>query len=348
MDSAPGVPEEFRLGSRSQRHALIATFPLIKKAIEGIKALDVGIITLTDYGSVDGVNSYDTFYKLLGQLRAEMPRKSITMTFNGDDNSLFSEVTSQWKDFQEVYYFMTGGSFFEQLYPSNSVVLGVSGTAFHRVSSIPSPVTGHISPSSASAAQKTAWMDQTAKDWKVILEMRTRELMVGGFLVFTVPAQNSSGNSPFKTLFDDLNTLLQKQVSDKKITQEEYNQILIPSYPRTRDQFLAPFQEKKFTCAGGVLSLEVEELKPLSNPYYHDALTGDHVDRQKFSRNYTLSVHSWLGSFLFQQLNTSRSPPEREKIVSDIFHSLEGAIARNAEKYETDFVVMNMLLKKIR
>eukprot|EP00004_Rigifila_ramosa_P001055 TRINITY_DN11030_c0_g1_i2.p1 TRINITY_DN11030_c0_g1~~TRINITY_DN11030_c0_g1_i2.p1 ORF type:complete len:349 (-),score=103.59 TRINITY_DN11030_c0_g1_i2:88-1134(-) len=345
---APGLPEEFKAGSKSQRMALAMTLPLLKKCVERLRTVDTGAaITLADYGSVDGVNSYDTFHKLLGLIRAEYPRKPITVVFNGDDNTLFTSVTSQWSELEQVFYLMCGTSFFLPLLPPRTVAIGISGTAFHRCSTVACTLTAHIDPAQGQAGERAKWEAQMAKDWVTILTHRTAELALGGFLVFSVPAQNSQGQSPFRQLFDDLNTVLGKFVSDKRLTREEYSNIVIPSFPRTRDQFLAPFHDKVFVCAGGSLSLESESIQPIANSLFIEANKSGQLDRNGFSRSYMMSVHVWLGNFLFQTLSDERAPQQKEALIAEIFQQLERLVGRNAEKYEFDFVVMNMVLCRI-
>jgi hypothetical protein len=83
----------------------------------------------------------------------------------------------------DVFVLASGVSFYQQIAPCNSILLGYSATSFHWLSKIPCPVPDAISYSCAGDFERACFKQQAAKDWDQLLSVRAKELLPGGCLL---------------------------------------------------------------------------------------------------------------------------------------------------------------------
>ena len=87
-------------------------------------------------------------------------------------------------------FVMAPGNFFEQVLPTGSVDLSISGSSYHWLSStdhLPRPPGICLDLSRFPADMRAEWAAQARMDWATILSQRARELKVGGMLMAIVP-----------------------------------------------------------------------------------------------------------------------------------------------------------------
>ena len=93
-----------------------------------------------------------------------------------------------------------------------------------------------------------------AADWRNFLANRAVELAQGGQLVLVIGAVNEAGASGLEPMMDLANEILKALVAEGKLDPVVYGAMSIPSLPRSRDEFTAPFDQ------GELPGLSLEEL----------------------------------------------------------------------------------------
>ena len=158
---------------------------------------------IADHGAADGL----TTCKLLREL-GETPfvaclqdlssndwnaTASIVKKFRGDllqPAERLGEVLASSEESARQTLVMAPGNFFEQVLPTGSVDLSISGSAYHWLSSIedlPRPSGICLDVAHYPAEMRAAWAARARADWATILSRRARELKVGGMLMAVVP-----------------------------------------------------------------------------------------------------------------------------------------------------------------
>ncbi|CAF1140044.1 unnamed protein product [Adineta ricciae] len=95
----------------------------------------------------------------------------------------------------------TGTSFYEQILPTGSVQFGYTSTALHWLSKKPCNLSKHCYSLAGQSTDEEMklWREQTATDYRLFLEQRSKELKKGGmFLSVTLSRNhlNDTGNLP--------------------------------------------------------------------------------------------------------------------------------------------------------
>ena len=100
---------------------------------------------------------------------------------------------------------MCAGSFYDQLVPNDFIDFGFSATAMHWLNQKVETLEDHthVLASGNNCARKD-FLAQALFDWNQILEMRSRELKVGGKLLTVNLSRDNKGYSRKKDNFSDL------------------------------------------------------------------------------------------------------------------------------------------------
>jgi hypothetical protein len=170
-----------------------------------------------------------------------------------------------------VFPHVIGRSFYEQVLPPGSVHLAWSSYAAVWLSRIPCLIPGHFFPSCSTGAVRAAFERQAAEDWEAFLSLRSREMRAGARLVVVLPALPDNGVPGFKDLLDHANAVLAEMVDDGEVTSEERKRMVVGSYPRRRDELLAPFAK-----SGEFQNLVVEdcEISAVPSPAWAEYQAG--------------------------------------------------------------------------
>ena len=229
--------------------------------------------------------------------------------------------------------------------PAGTVHIAVSGTAMHWVSDSGAlPSTGSVFPgypNHRDAAQRAAWADAAARDWRRILAHRGTELAPGGTLVAAVPA--SPGRWPdrggaYRSISADMDDILARWGDEGRIGPAALAAVVVPTWSRTLEEFRAPFDEQGGTFAG--LRLERAELFSLDNPYRDE-------DPQVFAENYVRSVEAW-GRPLFARALGVEGAVESAQLLQDLHDELVSRVAGDPQRYRRDYHQALIVCRKER
>ena len=238
--------------------------PFLEKAVRNvtIEPEDQPVV-IADYGSSQGKNSLAPMRMAIQSLRPRLRSDRAIFVFHVDQpsndfNTLFDVLSSDPDryalDEANVFPCAIGRSFYEQVLPRDSVHLGWCSYAAVWLRHIPCLIPGHFFPPSSTGDVRAAFESQAAEDWKTFLSLRACEMRPRARLVVVLPALPDDGLSGFARVMDHANAVLAEMVDEGAITAEERTRMVLGSYPRRKDELLAPFVEE-----GRFQQLTVEE-----------------------------------------------------------------------------------------
>jgi hypothetical protein len=277
MSSAPPLLHGVTEGRGSyNRHAATQAaggalaLPLLEKAARDL-AIDPSDapIVIADYGSSQGKNSLAPMRVALAALRGRFRRRAICVVHvdvaENDFSTLFDVLDnapdSYLSDDQDVFPSAVGRSFYRSVLPPRHVHLGWSSYAAVWLSRAPTLIPGHFWIASSTGAIRTAFAHQAAQDWEAFLKLRAGELRTGGRLVVVLPTAPDDAKSRIHVGMNHANTLLAEMVADGVVTADERARMILLSYPRSKNELLAPFGQ-----AGRFESLIVDQCEIFSVP----------------------------------------------------------------------------------
>ena len=159
--------------------------------------------------------------------------------------------------------------------------------------------------------------------------------MVGG-------ASRSDGSSGAEGLFELANEQLQAMVADGLLRRSEYQNIFYPTWNRTLQEFLEPFEGGAFA---GVLTVE-EHLEhtswdAASYPQYEQD-----GDAAAFADAYVPFVRAVTAPSFFRWIEADRSEAERAMIEDAFYDGLKRRIAAEPAKATCHWHTVGLRLRK--
>lgn len=242
----------YTASSRLQASGLTSGINLIERAAAAVPIPDPPQpITIADYGAANGYNSLLPIGAAIGVLRTrtrsdhavlvahtDLPGNDFTALFttlNEDPDSYLAKDSATFAS-------AVGRTFYQQILPSDSIVLGWSSWATHWLSRVPAAIPDHVHVAhSTDAAARRAFARQAAVDWHDFVAFRGRELAPGGRLVVVTLAADGNGRAGFHGVMEAIFAALQQLSAEGLLTSAELNRMVIPTVGRTEKEFLAPF-----------------------------------------------------------------------------------------------------------
>ena len=208
-------------------------------------------IGVADYGAATGYNSLLPIASAVEVLRKRTrPDHAVLVTHTdlpgNDFTALFTTITEDPDSYlaadKATFATAVGRSFYQQILPSESVVLGWSSWATHWLSRVPAPIADHIHIAySADEQARRAYARQAALDWHDFVAFRGRELAPGGRLVVLTLGLDAAGEPGFGGLMRALLTALRDMIADGMLRPHELDRMVIPTVGRAEADVLAPF-----------------------------------------------------------------------------------------------------------
>lgn len=247
MDSAT-----YTASSRLQAAGLASGIKLFEQAARAVPLPGAPApIAIADYGAATGYNSLLPIRAAIAEIRARTRADhAILVTHTdlpgNDFTALFSTLAEDPDSYlaknPAVFASAVGRSFYQQILPSESVMLGWSSWATHWLSRVPAPIDDHIHIAhSSDAGAHRAYTRQAALDWHDFVAFRGRELAPGGRAVILTLGLDDAGLPGFAGLMDALLASLGTLVTEGLLRPDELTRMVIPTVGRTEKEFLAPF-----------------------------------------------------------------------------------------------------------
>ena len=257
----------YNRSSRVQAAGSSPAVPLLEKAAQEVLLPPVPEpIVIADYGSSEGRNSLVPLRVAIEVLRQRIGKKraiSVVHTdLPGNDfgalfQMLASDPASYLRENTAVFPYAVGRSFYEQILPESSVTLGWSSWAIQWLSRAPASIPDQVQVAySRDPAARAAFSVQAAQDWRNFLAHRGAELRPGARLVLLSMAVDDQGDFGYRASVEAIYGSLTDLVEERFINASEMRRMVIPTYGRSRKEFIAPFAE-----TGSFAGLSVEELE---------------------------------------------------------------------------------------
>lgn len=309
---------------------------LLTEAAEHAPLDGARTVGVADYGASQGRNSLEPMREVIrvlrGRLEAATPISIVhTDLADNDFAALFTTLRDDPQSYlrvdDAVFPSAVGRSFYELILPPDTVSVAWAAVAVHWWSHAALAPREHIFTPLASEAERAAFAEVAASDWEAFLTHRATELVPEGRLVVIGSGADAGGRCGAEGLLDMANTVLQEMVSDGSLAAEEYRSMLVPTYYRMREEFIAPLSEAP---TPGRFRLEASKETVLSDPLWAE------FERTKDLGAYANRVSDFLRAFtepaLFGALG-ARESPEMAKATADAFYArLAKAVARNPEQ----------------
>ena len=267
---APAPMEGHGAYNRSSRVQAAGSSPAVTLFEEAARqvVLPAGVepLVIVDYGSSEGRNSLVPMRAAIEVLRDRLGRaRAISVVHTdlpGNDFSALFQVLatdpgSYLREDQAVFPSAVGRSFYEQILPSASVTLGWSSWAVQWLSRVPGLIPDQVQVAySADPAARTVFSAQAAQDWRVFLGHRSAELRPGGRLVVLSMAIDDQGDFGYRASVEAIYGSILDMVNEGLVGASEMHRMVIPTYGRRREEFMAPF-----AATGRFAGLSVEGLE---------------------------------------------------------------------------------------
>jgi len=245
----------YSLATIGAKHVIDAATPIVIDAIDKLPldSIQSGF-TISDMGTADAGTSLSMITKVVDAVAARAPGAPVTVVYSdqprNDFNALIANVyglgsyESYLERHADIFPLVSGTSFYRQIVPTNTLDIGFSATAMHWLSAKVCNLSNHVQAVGAQGEELEAFRVQAHRDWRQILLHRARELKPGGKLVLINFARDEQGrylgNTGGVNMFDTFNQIWLDFLQQDRISREEYENMTLPQYYNTVEEFSAP------------------------------------------------------------------------------------------------------------
>ena len=344
--------------SHEQGKANTRALPLIVEAINRIDAGQIGReFRIADYGSAQGQNSLLPMKTAIAQIRtldAKAGRATVPISVTHTDlptndwSTLFQTVLFSPDSYlageSNVFCFGSGTSIYQQIFPPNHIAFGYSAITEHWLSRKPCNIPNEIWSVRASGQVRETWAAQAKADWHAFLQYRALEMQPSAQLLIIGSGADADGNSGAEGLTDLANHVLQHLVKDGTLYATEYEEMAIPTYYRTAQEWKEPLTSQSNFPQGRVLSLDHFEEVTLPDVYLEQFQKDGNA--QAFAKTYTGFFKAAYEPCLFVNLSDKRTAESRQQVIDLFSQRLQGALAQDPVKYSCRWRLQLMLISR--
>jgi hypothetical protein len=299
--------------------------------LDGTRATGVA-----DYGASQGRNSLEPMRAVIWALRRRLDALTPISIVHTDlaDNDFAALFTTLRDDPQSylriddaVFPSAVGRSFYELILPPNTVSIAWAAVTVHWSSHAPLAPREHIFTPLASDQERAAFAQVAADDWQAFLAHRSTELVSGGRLVVIGSGADADRLSGAEGLLDMANSVLQEMVADGSLAADDYRGMVVPTYYRTREEFLAPLAREP---TPGRFQLESSKQTALADPLWAEFERTNDLDT--YSKRASDFLRAFTEPALFGALGARESPQVAKATADDFYARLATAVAREPEQ----------------
>jgi hypothetical protein len=347
---------QYSIAAKGAKDAIDSATPLVLEAINRLPDGDTSApFTIADIGCADGGTSLDLVRQAIAVVRDRWPQRPISIVYTdqprNDYNSLFRLIhgltprPSYLDEFEGVFVLASATSFYEQMVPTGMLDLGFSATAMHWLSCKPCDLTQHVHALCASGAELASFAEQAQQDWETILLRRAQELKPGGRLVLINFCKDDARHYMSRVeMFDTVDTVWRRLVTDGVIRSEEYVRMTLPQYYRTVEEHTRPLIDPVGPVYRSGLRIEQCETRAIPCPFA--AAFRQHGDAARLAREATPALRSWTESTFLTALSPDRPIQERQTIIERYYDAYEAFLCGNPTRYQADYVEVYMTIAK--
>ena len=308
-------------------------------------------IVLMDYGAADGgtaLEFWEQIIKVINNNKTEITLIGNDL-YSNDNQSLIQNLALHSQANKNVSTFMCAGSFYDQLVPTEFIDFGFSATAMHWLNKKVEILSDHTHVlASNNQIAKNEFLKQALFDWNQILDIRSKELKVGGKLLTVNLSRDSEnrylGNNGGKTVnvHDQIHSIWKELLNEKLINEKEYQRGTIQNFYKSPEEFTSPLRNKDSMAYKNGLRLIKERTVYVDCPYKEKWKKNQKTEEFSIGLMETIrswSRHSFL-SALEQNLDSIINP------VDILYDRLTQRISSDPENWSLDYVEHHLMMEK--
>ncbi len=350
----------YSLATVGAKHVIDAATPLVVEAINALpeSSFNNGF-TLSDMGCADAGTSLSMIASAIEAVNQRVPESPVSIVYTdqprNDFNALITNVyglgpfETYLDDRANIFPLVSGTSFYRQIMPAESLNIGFSATAMHWLSQKVCNISNHVQAVGAKGDELQAFRQQAHKDWRQILMHRAHELKPGGKLVLinfgTDEKGQYLGNTGGINMFDTFNEIWQSFVDEKRVSQKEYENMTLPQYYNSVEEFSAPLTNPDEPVYQAGLRLDHIDTRVVKCPFAKDFES--HGDSIQFAKKYIPTIRSWNESIFLNGLCSDRPLAERRELIEDYYGTYRSMVENNPEGHGMDYVHAYTVISKV-
>jgi hypothetical protein len=357
MSTTKGMTSSYNRDSRTQQEDFVRHLDTLLECIDVAVTKRTRRYSLIDYGCSLGANSILAMNRLIQYLHEHKSVNTFSAYHNdlpsNDFNALLKNLCSSTHNYQHipgcrVFTQLVPSSFFQQVVPDRQVDLGFTIAAVHWLTRIPdSDYWNAVYLSDVNQQAQMALLDQAAQDWQSFARARSKEIKPGGLLFIMALSSeiDSAGCREVAAagLFVVVKKVLEMLVADKHLSEETLDKFIFPVVPRTREEFLEPFESGELSGDWHCLHCSIEKGTASDYIAYQK-----HRDARLYAAHYTGFFRSFSQATLFDNLFVPGATTMTAEELCDLFYvRFCQAIETSPEVGVFQHAISNIVLQRV-
>ena len=309
---------------------------------------------MMDYGAADGGTASEFWGKIIKDILERKITSQISLIgndlYSNDNQALIKNLSVHSSDNESVSTLICAGSFYDQLVPFGLIDFGFSATAMHWLNKKVETLDDHTHVlASNNRSARNDFLEQALYDWNQILEMRSRELKVGGKLLTVNLSRDYEdrylGNNGGKTVnvHDQIHSIWRDLLEENLITETEYKRGTIQNFYKSPEEFTLPLTNKDSEAYKNGLRLLKERTVYVECPY-KEKWKNNH-DTDVFSIELMETIRSWSRHSFVAALEKNNE--RKANPVDILFNRLTSLIKSDPENWSLDYVEHHLMMEKV-
>ena len=303
---------------------------------------------LIDYGAADGGTAVGLWHQVLDRLHANQPDAHLTLIGNdlpsNDNVALAENLALQIPREPKPTVLVSARSFYEPSVAPNTVSFGFSATAMHWLSESPGPLDTHTHVlASGDAEAQQRFTAQALKDWTYILELRSKELQVGGRLLTVNLSRDGEGRylghngGETRNVHDQLHQIWRGMADEGLISEEQYRKGTVLNFYKSPEEFMAPLKDTASAPYRNGLRLLDARTVYVKCPYRRR--WNEDGDTASFAAGLMATIRSWS--------RHSFASVAGDALADQVYARLEQRIADAPSEWSLDYVEHHQMMEKV-
>ncbi len=303
---------------------------------------------LIDYGAADGGTAVGLWHQVLDRLHANQPDAHLTLIGNdlpsNDNVALAENLALQIPRAPKPTVLVSARSFYEPSVAPGTVSFGFSATAMHWLSSSPGPLNTHTHVlASGDAEALERFTAQAMRDWNAILELRSRELQVGGRLLTVNLSRDEAGlylghnGGETRNVHDQLHQIWRGMADEGLISEEQYRNGTVNNFYKSPAEFMAPLKDTNSPAYRNGLRLVDERTVYVKCPYRRR--WNDDGNTASFAAGLMATIRSWS--------RHSFAAAAGDQAADTVYVRLQQRIADAPSEWSLDYVEHHQMMERV-
>ena len=309
---------------------------------------------MMDYGAADGGTASQFWSKIINDIQERKKTTQISLIgndlYSNDNQALINNLSPHSSVNESVFTLICPGSFYDQLVPNGLIDFGFSATAMHWLNKQVVTLDDHTHVlASNNELARNDFLKQALFDWNQILEMRSRELKVGGKLLTVNLSRDYQnrylGNNGEGTVnvHDEIHSIWRELLNENLISEIEYKNGTIQNFYKSPEEFISPLTNRDSAAYKNGLRLLKERTVYLDCPYKEK--WKDTQNTEEFSISLMETIQSWSRHSFLAALDENNE--RKVNPVDILFDRLSSRIYSHPEKWSLNYVEHHLMMEKV-